>query len=345
MSMTSLDRVFTALGHKEPDRVPLILPLTLHGAKELGMGIREYYGRPEHVIQGQLALREKYGHDCLIASTYGAAEYEAFGGQAVFFDDGPPNAGDPVIKRREDIFSLRVPDIDANPILQGGLTLTRGLVEAARGEVPVMGVVVSPFSIPVMLMGFAAYLDLMHDDPEGFERLMQITRAFAERWANAQFAAGATAVTYYDPLSASDISSDELFERYGQPIARETLARFKGPGGLHFASGRARGRVDAYIATGAAALGVSCLDDLADLKRQCAGRVALMGNLNGLAMIRWTQAEATDAVRACIQQAAHGGGFALSDAHGEIPFYVPDDTIHAIIEATKQHGTYPLEDA
>lgn len=36
--MTSLQRVLTTLGHKEPDRVPLFLLLTMHGAKELGLG-------------------------------------------------------------------------------------------------------------------------------------------------------------------------------------------------------------------------------------------------------------------------------------------------------------------
>jgi len=34
--MTSLERVLTTLGHNEPDRVPLFLLLTMHGAKELG---------------------------------------------------------------------------------------------------------------------------------------------------------------------------------------------------------------------------------------------------------------------------------------------------------------------
>ncbi|PKN46833.1 MAG: methylcobamide--CoM methyltransferase MtbA, partial [Deltaproteobacteria bacterium HGW-Deltaproteobacteria-20] len=34
---TSLTRVLTTLGHKEPDRVPLFLLVTLHGATSLGL--------------------------------------------------------------------------------------------------------------------------------------------------------------------------------------------------------------------------------------------------------------------------------------------------------------------
>ncbi len=42
-AMSSIDRVFTALGHSEPDRVPVFLSLTMHGAKELGLSIQEYF--------------------------------------------------------------------------------------------------------------------------------------------------------------------------------------------------------------------------------------------------------------------------------------------------------------
>ena len=47
--MTSLQRVLTTLGHKEPDRVPFFLLATMHGAKELGLSIKEYFSKPENV--------------------------------------------------------------------------------------------------------------------------------------------------------------------------------------------------------------------------------------------------------------------------------------------------------
>ena len=65
-AMTSLQRVLTTLGHQEPDRVPLFLSLTLHGAKELDLSIRDYFAKADRVIEGQLRLRKKYGHDCLL---------------------------------------------------------------------------------------------------------------------------------------------------------------------------------------------------------------------------------------------------------------------------------------
>ncbi|MBI4382646.1 MAG: hypothetical protein HY579_01265 [Nitrospinae bacterium] len=52
--MTPMQRVLTALGPKEPDRVPLFLLLTMHGAKELGMSIERHYSKAEHVVEGQI---------------------------------------------------------------------------------------------------------------------------------------------------------------------------------------------------------------------------------------------------------------------------------------------------
>ncbi len=51
-AMTSLQRVLTTLGHQEPDRVPLFLLLTMHGAKELGLSIRDYFAKAENVVGG-----------------------------------------------------------------------------------------------------------------------------------------------------------------------------------------------------------------------------------------------------------------------------------------------------
>ena len=91
--MTCLERVLCTLGHNEPDRVPLFLPVTLHGARELDMPITEYFSRAENVAEAQVRMQRKWGTDFLYNFFYAAVETEAWGGEAVFFDDGPPTRG------------------------------------------------------------------------------------------------------------------------------------------------------------------------------------------------------------------------------------------------------------
>jgi uroporphyrinogen decarboxylase len=95
--------------------------------------------------------------------------------------------------------------------------------------------------------------------------------------------------------------------------------------------------------TGTAVVGVSALEGLAELKTAAKGRVSLLGNLNGIEMRRWTPAQAEAEVKWAIAKAGRGGGFILSDNHGEIPFLVPDEVLLAIRDAVDRWGRYPLD--
>ena len=340
--MTSLERVLTTLGHTEPDRVPLFLLVTMHGAKELGMGLREYFSRGENVAEGQLRLREKYGHDCLYSILYAALEVEAWGGEVIFRDDGPANSGEPMIEDIEQIRSLEPPDVATSPVLARALRATAILKERSH-DVPIVGSVVSPFSLPVMQLGFEAYLDLMVERRDLFDRLMAVNEEFCVAWANAQLAAGATAIGYFDPVSSTTVVTPQAYLETGFKVAQRTIAQIKGPTATHFASGRCAGIIDDVARTGSAIVGVSDEEDLASLKRAAAGKLTLLGNLNGVTMRRWTAEQGEAEVKAAIAAAARGGGFILADNHGEIPFQVPDEVLHAIAAATRRWGRYPID--
>ena len=343
-TMTSLQRVLTTLGHREPDRVPLFLLLTLHGAKELGLSIRDYFAKAENVAEGQIRLRAKFGHDCLYSFFYAPVEIEAWSGEVIFRDDGPPNSGAPFIGDPEQIPGLRPPEIGKTPCLVKVLRATEMMKARVGEDCPIIGVVMSPFSLPVMQMGFDRYLDLMAERPELFGRLMQVNEEFCVAWANAQLQAGATAICYFDPVSSPTVVPPYLYRRTGFKVAKRTLARIQGPTATHMASGRALPILGDIAQTGTAVIGVSALEDLAQVKAACRGKLTVLGNLNGIEMRRWNPVEAEAAVRKAIAQAGTGGGFILSDNHGEIPWQVPDEVLFAIAEATRRWGVYPLQE-
>jgi len=342
-TMTPLERTMTALGQKEPDRVPLFLLTTMHGAKELGMSIREYFSNAENVIKGQVALQKKYESDCYYGFFYASAETEAWGGDVIYITDGPPNAGRPIIRSPQDIESIEVPEVASCKNLEKISGCLRGLAKESAGKIPIIGVVMSPFSVPVMQMGFEAYLDLIYTEPELFRALMKKNQQFCADWANTQLEAGANAICYFDPVSSPTCVPPELYRKTGYIVAKETIARIKGPTATHLASGRTLAIIDDLAATGTAIVGTSALEDIGEVKRACNGRLSVLGNLNGIAMRRWTPAEAGAVVRDTVQKAGRGGGFILSDNHGEIPWQVPETVLLAISRAIKKYGTYPLD--
>ena len=163
---TSMQRVLTTLGLVEPDRVPLFLLLTTQGAVEMGVTLKDYFHNPHLIAEAQLRFRERYRNDCLLGFTYVAAEFEAFGGDTLFYDLAPPNAGEPFLHTPDDFTRLTVPKIEDCPALIRTLELQAQLHRAANANAPVIGVVISPTSLPVMQLGFPDYFRLLMVEPE-----------------------------------------------------------------------------------------------------------------------------------------------------------------------------------
>lgn len=341
--MTSLERVLTTLSHKEADRVPYFLLLTMHGAKELGLSIQEYFSSAENVFKGQIKLKEKYGHDCYYSFFYAPIEIEAFGAEVIYSKDGPPNSGEPFLQK-EAINKLNPPDVKSSKVLKKVLDATKMLKEVAKDEVPIIGVVMSPFSLPVMQMGFDKYLDLIYNDRELFEKLMEVNKKFCIDWANAQLESGATAICYFDPVSSSTIIPRELYLETGNKIAKETIASINGPTATHFASGNILPIVDDIAETGTAVVGVSCMENLTTLKEKTTGKLTILGNLNAIEMRNWNKEQTIEHVRKTIKKAGKNGGFILAENHGEIPWFIKDETLLAIKEGVERWGKYPLEE-
>lgn len=109
--MTPMERTLTTMEFREPDRVPLFLLLTMHGAKELGISIKDYFSKPEYVAEGQVRLQKKFGSDCFYGFTYAAAEVEAWGSDVIFIENDHPDAGRSVIHEPEEIEEIEVPEM------------------------------------------------------------------------------------------------------------------------------------------------------------------------------------------------------------------------------------------
>ena len=340
---TSLERVLAALNHQEADRVPRLLLFAVHGAKEIGVPIREYFASPVQVIRAQLQLREKYRNDCVYNFSYAAREIEAWGGEVVYYDDGPPNAGQPIVSGAKTVFSLEVPSVDECPALQKVLEVTAGLRRAVGDTAPVLGVVMSPFSLPVMQLGFERYLEMLYSKPDEFQHLMAVNQEFTVAWANAQLKAGATALAYFNPLASPTMIEKTTYLSTGYPVDQSVIKRIQGPVAVHLASGSVMKVAEEIMDSGALALGFSCRDSVSDLKRLTAGRIALVGNLNAVEMVRWTEAQAEAAIRDLLAAAGPGGGLLVSDNHGEIPWQVPETVLRAVADALDKWGEYPLK--
>jgi uroporphyrinogen decarboxylase len=144
-------------------------------------------------------------------------------------------------------------------------------------------------------------------------------------------------------VSSPTIIPRDLYLQTGFLVAKRTLTRIKGPTATHLASGRCLFIVDDVAQAGTAIIGTSVLEDLAETKAACKGKLTVLGNLNGIEMRRWTPAQTETAVKEALAKAGPGGGYILADNHGEIPWQVPEDVLMAISNAVHKWGQYPLD--
>ncbi len=335
--MTSAERVNAAMVFRQPDRVPFVLPAHMHAARHLGLSIRECLETPRHVVAAQLHLREWLGHDMVSGAPPAAFEVEAWGGTIEFDESGPPVAGPPPL-RPADIARLQPPRLEDSPRLLRALEVISELRARVGNTVPVAGAVVSPFSLPVLQLGFEAYLEVMEERPLDFERLMEVNVAHCREWARAQVRAGATALAYADPVASTDVVPLETTRQKAIPVARQVLSGVGVPFIYSLASGRSLPLVDDLVSLGATAVGVSSQENLGEAIERCWGRIAVIGNLNALAMCGWSAADAESSVIRALWAAGTNGGWMLADNHGEIPFPVPDDVLSTIAETVKSCG-------
>lgn len=340
--ITPAQRIERTFAGKETDRIPFFLPATFYPAKLMGLSIQEYFSRPEHIVEGQLGFREVIGHDGFCSFTHVAAHMEAWGGETIYFKDGPPNCGAPVISSLEEVERLQPPSIEQSPALLNILKMTALLKKAGQGDVPIFGGVVSPFSMPIVQLGFERYLDMILDRPDLLERLLKINQAFCVDWANAQLAAGASAIAYVDPMASADLIPPEFFAKVGLPAAQETIKKIKGPTAYGLAGARVVPVIPYLNKSGVVKIDISAMDDLTEAKRLAAPDMVIGGNLNGISMCYWTEQEAEAAVKKAIAGGGPGGRFVLSEHHGELPWRVPMKILTTVAQAVQQWGTFPL---
>ena len=336
-SMTSLERLLATVTHQVPDHPPVMPVMLMQGAQELGLSLEEYFSKGQHYANGQLHLLEKFGHDCVIGVPHVVEDTVAFGATLMYFRNGPPSLGKMVIREFNDIHKMRAADPKSVPALQETLHAIELLAKQVKGKVPIIGAAVAPFSLPSLLMGAEKWVDLLFSEPAVRDPLLAqalaSARDFCLAWANAQLQAGADVIVLADGMASATMITRDEFKQFALPVIRETIPQIKGPV-VWEGVGSALSLIDLIADAGAVAIVLDCHDDLAQAHPLAAGKITVMGNMNNIAMRRWSPEKMREQTQAALD--ATGGTDYIVGAQGpEIPLGVSDDAIRAMIETVK----------
>lgn len=216
-------------------------------------------------------------------------------------------------------------------------------------HVSVHAEVYSPFSQLMDLLDLTPALLAIRRQPSKLKDCLEALTEGTIELGRQQAAAGAHAILISSAFAGASFIGRHHYEEFVLPYERKVIAGIKGrfdiPVYTH-TCGDIGDRLDLMERTGTN--GIDTLDppplgtvELADAKRQTAGRLFLKGNLDPVALMTGTPDDAFAAARERIEIGAPGGGYILSTACSVAPS-TPPANIEKLREAVEAFGHYPV---
>jgi hypothetical protein len=212
----------------------------------------------------------------------------------------------------------------------------RTLAATVGPEVSVHGEIFSPFSQFMEMLDYTNALMALLDDPGKVKACLERLTEGAITLGQGQARAGAHAILISSAFAGAGLISRPHYREFVEPYERAVIAGIKAaydvPVYTH-TCGAIGDRLDLMLATGTN--GIDTLDppplgtvDLAEAKRQTAGRAFIKGNLDPVnTVLMGTPASTLAAARERLAVAAPGGGYILSTACSVAPAAPPENIL------------------
>lgn len=221
--------LFSYMGRGEmPPRTPFVPTIYEHGAKVIGKTPSQVAQDEDLIVESQLTCYEIYGHDLVsVGLDIYNVECEALGAEIEFFDnENLPSMKEPLIKDKEDLKNLRIPNPEEDARMPLFLNATQRIQESIGEEVIVNGAVVGPFTLAALLRGFENYImDLLFDEEFALE-LMDFAKEVGMAFAEAFLKRG-VGLSINESWISPPLLSPDLYRDYVLPVERDLIQGIK----------------------------------------------------------------------------------------------------------------------
>jgi uroporphyrinogen decarboxylase len=349
--MTPLERVATALQHKEPDRVP-VAPLVCGAARRVyGVTYAEWSQDGEIAAKSMLQAQELVGFDGMLTLVDLSVEAADFGQEMVYptEDTAHPNYDNPWIKSPDDYQKLERFDPTKGPRMKEMLKYCDILMTERGSTVPVMGFVYGPLGILSMMRGAEQLFRDCMKHVEAVHQGMAIITDVLDDYIRAMAKTGVHAIVLDTLFASNTIMSKKLWMATEACYVTRLANTIRECGamvmvhncgnGVHFDT-----QMEAMqpVAISFAYTPDGCAD-MADAKTKWGDKTALAGYVSPAQyMFLGTPEQVKEECKRQIQELGQGGGFILATGC-EFP---PNGSLMnaiAMVEAAELYGKYPLK--
>lgn len=281
-AMTPRERFLAALRGEECDRIPAVSPTSV--ATVESMQATGAYFPQAHLSADKMAALAGIGYEVLGFDTvapYFSVQHEAAAlGCTIDWgkrDELPSTAVSPINDPAEVRLTGGFLDARATKTI---LTAIKLLRKKYGQDVAIIGKVIGPWTLTYHLHGINRFLLETVLEPAKVRDFLHVLKEASILFAEAQFEAGADAVTWADHPTA-DLVSAKIYEEFLLPVHKECTARLKkaGPLILHLC-GPVEDRLASISTAGFDAFHLDSRNDPAAAIRLAAGRMLIIGNIN-----------------------------------------------------------------
>lgn len=337
--MIPAERFLAALNRQETDRVPFV-------KTSIRVGIaRRLLGRELSLVDiPQLGLRLRIVEDEKALSRLLHRDNISFRMVAPTFSekpigkDGPPFAGDGLIKSMDDFsdrFSLPDPEDDSlyEPVKQ----FIKG-----KEEFPVIFSTRLGFLSALISIGFQTYMEALYTTPELIDAVTGAYMDWSAKILRRVCDMGVDAIKTTDDFAfdTGPFMSPAMFRQWVLPYHQRGYKEISVPWILH-TDGNTIPILEDLLAMGIN--GIHPIDpncmDIRAFKRDYGHRVCILGNVNVNTLCMATPEEANAEVRDLIRDLAPGYGYIVSSGNS-VPDYAEPENMRALVQAMEDFGKY-----
>ena len=214
-AMTPLERVVAAIGHREPDRVPVYPLLNGCNRRLIHASYPDWSLKPEVAFEGYVRATEDFQLDVICTLIDLSVEAADFG-QAILYPENEaahPDYKQCLIQDVEDYGRLEAIDLPPQGRMMKAVQLNDMLVRRMGKEYPVVAFVFGPMGTLSMLRGQSnLYMDLL-DDPEAVHQGLRAVTDTLKKYIDRLISAGVPAIMLDTLFSSRSILSQGMWSR------------------------------------------------------------------------------------------------------------------------------------
>lgn len=232
--MTSMERMLKTLNHEQPDRTP-VYPLIAGAARRLvNASYPEWSTNADICAESLIKAQKEFNMDCVVTLIDLSIECTAWGQEIIFPENeaAHPNYKNCVIQDIDEYEKIKKVDYRTCERMMMHIDVCKKVVEAAKGEYPVIAFVFGPLGTLSMLRNQSEmYMDIF-DDPDVVRDAAAEIKETLKEYCTALMETGVQGIMFDTLFSSGSIMRKEMWDDMEGELVEDLANHVHEMGGL-----------------------------------------------------------------------------------------------------------------